>query len=552
MNLKSGTMKTATGNTISLEELETLRSKAKEADSLRAELADIKAQLDSEKARVYRFIDELPFFAYLQEKDYLIRFANRLFREHYGEPRGRRCYEAVWGRSAPCESCPTFKVFETREALSWESIHQDGKAFQVYDMPFTDADGTGLVLKISIDKTHCRRLERERSSVLAQLMHSQKMSAIGTLTAGIAHDFNNIITVIKTLTDLAASKSAGDEQLMRFLEPIKESSDRAISLVQQLLVFSRHKPSNRASHNFNEVVSDILRMLEHLVSEDIEIETDFAYDLWPVYTIRCMLEQIILNLVINSSESMPQGGRIYIRTGNVTIFEADIDTGQCPGRYVSLEVDDNGSGMDPETLKRIFEPLFTTKEKKNAGMGLTVVQRIVSEHGGWIGARSETGKGSSFKIYLPAAEEATAEKECCAEARPVPGVGKGKRVLLVEDEKWVRKSTAMVLSEYGYSVTEAANAEAAISLFYREKGKFDLVLTDVIMPGRNGLQLIGPLLDINPSIPVLLFSAHLDDKVQMEEIIKKGFAYLQKPYEISELICAVEETISANKFPRRM
>lgn len=545
-------MKTSEGDTISLEELEALRAKANEADSLRAELARAREQLRAEGARFYRFLDDLPFLAYIQEKDYSIRFANRFFKALYGESAGRRCHEAIWGRSVPCESCPTFKVFETRQPLSWESIHQDGKAFQVFDLPFTDPDGTELVLGISIDKTHCRRIERERSSVLAQLMHSQKMSAIGTLTAGIAHDFNNIITVIKTLTDLAVVKSGNDEQLLKYLEPIKESSDRAISLVQQLLVFSRHKPSNAASHDLNEVVADILRMLEHLISEDIAIETDFAYDLWPVRAVRCMLEQIILNLAINSSEAMQHGGNIYIRTGNIAVSETAAESaGPGPGRYVLLSVEDNGAGIDAETLKRVFEPLFTTKEKKNAGMGLTVVQKIVNEHGGWIGAESEPGKGTSIKVYLPAAEEASAVEECRGARKPQPGIGKGKKVLLVEDEKWVRKSTAMVLSEFGYSVTEAANAEAALSLFYREKGRFDLVLTDVIMPGRNGLQLINPLLDINPAIPILLFSAHLDDKVQMEEIIGKGLAYIQKPYEISDLISAVEDTITANKSPRR-
>lgn len=547
-------MKINAQDNLSLDEIQALKSKAEEADSLRAQLAQARERLKAEKESFYKFIDNLPFFAYLQNKDYSVRFANRAFRESYGEPAGRRCHQIIWGRETPCESCPTFRVFETKEPVCWESIHLDGKAFQVYDLPFSDSDGTELVLEISIDKTHCRRLERERSSVLAQLMHSQKMGAIGTLTAGIAHDFNNIITVIKTLTDLAVCKVDANGPLLRLLEPIKESSDRAISLVQQLLVFSRNKPSNIASHDLNEVVADILRMLEHLVSEDISIETDFAYDLWPVLAVRCMLEQIILNLVINSSEAMPHGGNIDIKTGNILVTEKMFEegSGPRPGSYVFLAVEDNGSGMDAETLKRVYEPLFTTKEKKNAGMGLTVVQRIVNEHGGWIGSESEPGRGTSFKVYLPAAEEASRAQEGSGGHKPAPGVGKGKKVLLVEDEKWVRKSTAMVLTEYGYSVTEAANAEAALSLFYREKGRFDLVLTDVIMPGRNGLQLISPLLDINPAIPILLFSAHLDDRVQMEEIIKRGLAYIQKPYEIPDLISAVEETIlSANKFPRR-
>ena len=310
-------MKTTLQNTLSLHEIEELRAKAAEADSLRALLAEARGQLDVEKASFYRFIDKLPFRAYLQEKDYSIRFANSAFKEAYGESAGKRCFEVIWGREKPCENCSVLRVFETGEPASWESIHADGSAFQVFDMPFTDSGGTELVLEISIDKTHCRRLERERSGVLAQLMHAQKMSAIGTLTAGIAHDFNNIITVIKTLTDLAASKAGSDGQLLKLLDPIRESSDRAISLVQQLLVFSRNKPTNIASHDLNEVVEEILGMLEHLVNDDIAIETDFAYDLWPVYAVRCMLEQIILNLVINSCEAMPQGGTISIRTGNV-------------------------------------------------------------------------------------------------------------------------------------------------------------------------------------------------------------------------------------------
>lgn len=545
-------MKSSSSGTISLEELEALRKRADEADSLRAELARTRELLKAESARVYECLDQMPFYAYLLEKGHVIRYANRAFREQYGESAGLKCHEAIWGRHQQCESCPAHKVFDVREPIVWEAFHPDGKAFQVFDLPFTDIDGAKLVLVVSIDKTHCRRLERERSSMLAQLMHSQKMAAIGTLTAGIAHDFNNIITVIKTLTDLAASRSAGDEQLMRYLEPIKDSSERAISLVQQLLVFSRNKPSNAASHGLNEVIGDILGMLEHLVSEDISIETDFAYDLWPVHAVRCMLEQIILNLVINSSEAMPQGGAIRIATKNVTVPEPETDDGPRPGRHILLTVEDDGAGMDQETLARIFEPLFTTKQKKNAGMGLTVVQRIVGQLGGWTGVESDPGKGTTFKVYLPAAQDVPKADGCCeAQTRPQPGVGAGKKVLLVEDEKWVRKSTAMVLSEYGYAVTEAANAEAAISLFYREKGRFDLVLSDVVMPGKNGLQLTGPLLDINPNIPVLLFSAHLDDKVQMEEIIKKRLAYIQKPYEIPDLICAVEETISANKSKRR-
>jgi CheY-like chemotaxis protein len=259
---------------------------------------------------------------------------------------------------------------------------------------------------------------------------------------------------------------------------------------------------------------------------------------------RLRLEQVITNLIVNGRDAMPEGGQITITTENATLTEGEavLVEEAYPGEFVRLVVEDTGSGMAPDTIEHIFEPFFTTKSPEGTGLGLSVVYGIVKELGGWIEVESEEGRGTSFTIYMPAIAE---HKESLLEEafEMVVHDGNGRRILLVEDDRWVRRSTAMVLSENGYAVTEACNAEDAIRLFYREKGRFDLVLSDVVMPGRSGLKMLSPLLDLNPDLPILLFSGHLDDKVELSEIMRRGIAYIHKPFEISELLRAVEETM---------
>lgn len=456
----------------------------------------------------------------------------------------------------PSECVPEVKACLDRVARS-------GKPDR-YETEFVDLDGTfkyfesrvgplfrdGKVTALTInatDMTERKRAEEEKERLQAQLVQSQKMEAIGTLAGGVAHDFNNIITVVKTLTDLALSKIDENDRFYKYLKPVSESSSRAINLVQQLLLFSRNRPVEFESLDLNDTVTNLLGMFEHLISEDILIESALAYNTPKVRADKGRMEQLITNLVINASDAMPHGGSIVIRTECVTLGSKDCKElpMASPGKFVCLTVEDSGSGMDKEVMEHIFEPFFSSKSTAGTGMGLAVVYGIVKDHRGWINVTSEPGEGSSFKVYLPDVSE---EKEEEVQETPPAkyGNGAGRRILLVEDEKWVRKSTAMVLTEYGYKVFEAANAENAIGLFYREKGRFDLVLSDVVMPGRDGLQLVSPLLDINPKIPILLCSAHLDDKAQLSQIVKRGLAYIHKPYEIPELLAAIEETIRDN------
>lgn len=397
---------------------------------------------------------------------------------------------------------------------------------------------------IGRDITERKKAEEEKARLAAQLAQSQKLEAVGTLAGGIAHDFNNIITVVKSLTDLILNKISADDPLRTYLKPISESAARGINLVQQLLFFSHNKAASIERVNLNDTSLNLISMLEHLISEDITLRTESGYGLWHIMADSGRMEQLITNLVINASEAMHEGGRVVLRTENIELNAEnakDIPGGR-PGKFVLMTVQDSGVGMDEKILEHIFEPFFSTKGTNGPGMGLAIVYGIVKECNGWINVTSSPGDGTSFKVYLPAAKdgaETKAEKSPALKVSP----GNGKRILLVEDEKWVRKSTALVLTEHGYNVFEAANAENAISLFYREKGRFDLVLSDVVMPGRNGLQLVGPLLDINPTIPILLSSAHLDDKAQIAQITKRGIPFIQKPYEIPDLLMAVEEAI---------
>ncbi len=407
-------------------------------------------------------------------------------------------------------------------------------------------DGHVVALTISAtDVTERRRAEAETEKLKSALMQSQKMEAIGTLAGGIAHDFNNVLTVVKSLTGLMMNRVAPNDPLYEYIKPISESAARGINLIQQLLLFSSNRSSEPAVMSLNKAARDITDMLTHLVSENIAIDTDFQRDLWDISADRSRVDQIISNLVINSSEAMPLGGKLSIRTENIEKIDAKRREifGAPPGRYVCVTISDTGVGMGPGVMEHIFEPFFTSGKANGTGMGLAVVYGIVKDLKGLIEVESDLGSGTTFRIYLPATE--SHEQSSASETRSYRKAnGDGRRILIVEDDMWVRRSTAMVLKDNGYEVFEAESAEEALALFYREKGRFDLVLSDIVMPGRSGLQLVSPLLDINPRVPVLLCSSHLDERAPIDQIMKRGLSYIQKPFDIPDLLQAVEETMS--------
>ncbi|NDY42115.1 PAS domain S-box protein [Dissulfurirhabdus thermomarina] len=405
-----------------------------------------------------------------------------------------------------------------------------------------DGEVTGAVLTFS-DISERKRAWQERERMQAQLLHAQKMEAIGTLAGGVAHDFNNLLTAIQGYTDLALLKIPEEDPVHADLRYIHRAAVRAGNLVRQLLLFSRRQPMEFTSIDLNATIRDLLKMLTRLIGEDITVETDLEPAPWPVRGDAANVDQVIMNLAVNARDAMPEGGVLTLRTRNVRVEDPPEAAPGRRGRFVALTVADTGLGMDAETLSHVFEPFFTTKEAgRGTGLGLSVVYGIVQEHGGWIDVRSEPGRGTAFTVYFPAAATAAGPED-----RPRADLGglrgRGERILLVEDEASVRDFAAMALAGNGYEVTAAASGAEARECFESAGGGFDLLLSDVVLPDATGLDLVRDLAARAPGMKVLLTSGYTDQKAQWRHIREAAVPFLQKPFTLEALLAAVKNAL---------
>jgi two-component system, cell cycle sensor histidine kinase and response regulator CckA len=410
-------------------------------------------------------------------------------------------------------------------------------------------DNRGVVHCAVRDITARRLAEEEKVKMQAQLFQAQKMEAIGAVAGGVAHDFNNLMTAIQISTDLAMMKIDESHDLFRELKEIRNSAMRATGLIRQLLLFSRKHPMEFRTLDLNPIVDNLLAMLHRLIGEDIEIKADLDSALLPVRADASNMEQVIMNFVLNGRDAMPNGGTVIIKTANVELGEPECRrlSGLKPGRYQCLSVSDTGVGMDAETLDHIFEPFFTTKSPgKGTGLGLSVVYGIVKQHEGAIAVQSEPMKGSTFSVYLPAA---AAQGEAGAEPRSavIDYAGQGQTILFVEDEDKVRESAAKAMVKCGYRVVIACDVKTAMEAMSREKGRFDLVFTDVVLSDRTGIDLAEEILLEYPDMKILLCSGYTDQKSQWPIIREKGFRFLQKPYDLGSLLRAIHEALEEKK-----
>ena len=401
------------------------------------------------------------------------------------------------------------------------------------------------VMGVSRDITRLKQSEKERENLQAQLLQSQKVEAIGKLASGIAHDFNNLLTIILGYSQLASDRLEEGNPIRKDIEKIKGAGERAAILIRQLLIFSRKQVLKPKILDLNVVVSDVEKMLGRLIGEDIEFITVLESKLNQVKADRGQIEQVLINLVVNARDAMPEGGRISIQTQNVT-FDKDvckINPESMPGKFVCVNIKDTGFGIRKKILNHIFEPFFSTKKSgEGTGLGLSVVYGIVKQHGGWINVYSEPGRGSTFKFYLPAilaAPEEEVEKAVSIETLK----GSDERILLVEDEEDVRQFAVTVLREYGYIVFDVASGKDAQRVFENENGNFDLVFSDVVLPDKTGLQLVDEMLLVKPDLRVLLSSGYSNHKSQWAEIKKRRLQFLQKPYGVSDLLKSIKEMI---------
>ena len=381
-----------------------------------------------------------------------------------------------------------------------------------------------FVIGMAIDTTEQKLLE-------AQLLQSQRMETIGRLAGGVAHDFNNLLTVIRGYCDLVIGRTSQDAVAQNQLAHIDKATGQATSLTKQLLAFSRRQMLQPKVFDLNILVLDADKMLQRLLGDHIELLTHTADDLGAVKADPSQIEQVILNLVINARDAMPDGGKITIETANVELDGAYVleHLGARPGSYVMLAVTDTGTGIDDQTMAHIFEPFFTTKELgKGTGLGLSMVYGIVKQSNGSIWVYSEKDRGTTFKVYLPRADEAAAPIErTSAPSKAAVGT---ETILLVEDDSMVRELACEVLRGSGYLVLESATPGSALENCDRHSGPIHMLLTDVVMPGMNGGDLARLVEQLRPDIRVLFMSGYTDNAVLQNGELQRGVAFLQKPF----------------------
>jgi two-component system cell cycle sensor histidine kinase/response regulator CckA len=424
--------------------------------------------------------------------------------------------------------------------LEYRVRHKSGEWRVLESTASPVRNAAGAVEKLVIvnrDITERRELEQ-------QLVLSQRLEAVGKLSGGIAHDFNNLLGVIIGYSEALQQSIDPENPLREAIDEIQKAGQRAATLTQQLLAFSRKQVLEPKILDLNSIVEDMRKMLRRLIGEDIELNFNMPADLGRVKADRGQLEQVILNLAVNARDAMPHGGELRIETANAQLGEKDVLRYRyvIPGRYIVLKVSDTGVGMDAKTKSHIFEPFFTTKEKgKGTGLGLATVYGIVKQSGGYIWLESEPGQGTTFRIFLARAEGVEEE---AAPAEPVKRGDGPRTILLVEDEPSLRKLTHRTLKDMGYTVLEATDAAQAIDVARNTDAPIDLLLTDVIMPGMSGGDLAKKLSPENPHMRVLFMSGYTDGAIEIRGSLPPGMTVLRKPFTRDVLLRTVEGALA--------
>ena len=407
-----------------------------------------------------------------------------------------------------------------------------------------DIAGKQYILSLVYDITEQKRGERERKKLEEQLFQAQKIESVGRLAGGVAHDFNNMLGVIIGRAEMALQQDVSPDKLQHHLDEILKAGLRSADLTRQLLAFARKQTAVAKILDLNDTISGMLKMLRRLIGEDIDLLWAPELDLWKVKVDPSQVDQILANLVVNARDAIPGVGAVTIRTENVVIDESNRAQAAelISGNYVLLTVTDNGTGMSKEVRENIFEPFFTTKELgKGTGLGLSTVYGVVKQNDGFIYVESEPEKGTTFNIYLPRCEAETAQVPS-EEAAGMRQTGT-ETILLVEDDGSILDLSKTILENLGYTVLASRTPGHAVRLVEDHPGDIHLLMTDMVMPEMNGLELAEKLSAIRPGIKCLFMSGYTADVIAHRGILDEGVNFIQKPFGANDLAASVRQVL---------
>jgi len=437
----------------------------------------------------------------------------------------------------------TGKVSQNIEVQYTLPDGEKGWTFESY-FPLKNANKNIVgVVGIIEDITERKRAEQEREKLQEQLLRSQKMEALGRFTGGVAHDFNNLLTVISGYSNLLYESFEENEPRREKIEEIIKSAEKASDLTGQLLSFSKRQPLEPEFISINSVFEDLEKMINRIIGENIKLETDFSKDLEFIQADKSQIEQIIMNLIVNAHDAMPEGGKLIIKTVNIIVDKEKSKKipESRPGKYIHMSISDTGVGMSEEIKTKLFEPFFTTK-KEGTGLGLSVVYGIVEKHNGWIEVKSEKGEGTTFNIYFPASKKEPKKESDKTKISKIKG--KGQIILVVEDESGIRNLIKSVLKNSNYKALTAENISEAKKIFKKNKNKINVLLSDVVLPDGDGIMLADAFKSLNKDLKVILTSGYTEEKSKSINITQKGYTFIKKPFKPQKLLSTIKKVLS--------
>jgi PAS domain S-box-containing protein len=501
------------------------------------------AALEESERLFASFMENLPVAAFLKTMEGRLLYVNDYWRDHFYS-------NDNWREISPKDFLEQYAVevfraddrtvVETGQPVE-RTIHlttlgREADWLIKRFLVLSSEGGERLVGGFAVDITDRIRLEE-------QLRQAAKMEAVGLLAGGVAHDFNNLLTVINGYAEILARRTR-EESLLHPVKEIKKAGERAAALTQQLLAFSRRQILTPEEVDLNAVVDGVHSILLRLIGERIRLEVSREPGLFPVEADRVQLEQVLMNFAVNARDAMPDGGTLSISTKSVKMRDDAQEGGTDlpPGDYVQVTVADTGCGMDEKTMARVFEPFFTTKERgRGTGLGLSTVYGIVKQSGGAVSVSSTPGKGSMFSVYLPRAQGGAPKRLVADEVRQ-EGT---ESILLVEDERSVRDLLSEVLERLGYKVLSAESGEAAIALMQEDNRTVDLLVTDVVMPGMSGPEMVRVLRKMKPSLRVIYITGYSEEAMAGEWRLEQGDKLIQKPFSSTELAREIRAILAA-------